>query len=118
MEGRVNPIVFDLDGTLVHSAPDIHAAVNVVLAERGVPGLGLNVVTSFIGNGVPKLVERVVAATGIDAEQYEKVLERFSTVYGAAPDVLTAPYPGVPECLEALQNAGQHRQIVLLHRHR
>ncbi len=96
-------VVFDLDGTLVHSAPDIHAAVNVVLEERGIAPLGLDVVTTFIGNGVPKLVERVVSATGIDGREYDQVLERFSDVYGAAPDVLTVPYPGVIESLATLK---------------
>ena len=50
-------IVFDLDGTLIDSAPDIRAAVNRMLAEEGCEPLDLPTIVSFIGNGLPKLVE-------------------------------------------------------------
>ncbi|WP_281057982.1 HAD hydrolase-like protein [Mesorhizobium sp. M7A.F.Ca.MR.245.00.0.0] len=51
-------ILFDLDGTLVDSAPDIAAAVNELLASRGLPPLRLDQVTAMIGGGVRKLIER------------------------------------------------------------
>lgn len=57
-------VVFDLDGTLVHSAPDIHAAVNKALAEEGGAPFTLAEITGFIGNGVPVLIQRVLAARG------------------------------------------------------
>ena len=52
-------IVFDLDGTLIDSAPDLHAAAERMLQHLGRPAVTLAQVTSFIGNGVPKLVERM-----------------------------------------------------------
>ena len=61
---NIDTAVFDLDGTLIHSAPDLHAAVNVTLAGLGREPLDLQRVISFIGNGVEKLVERSLAATG------------------------------------------------------
>ena len=61
---RIDAVVFDLDGTLVDSAPDLHAAANAMLRELGREQLALEVVTSFVGNGVRKLVERSLKATG------------------------------------------------------
>ncbi|TIX34655.1 MAG: phosphoglycolate phosphatase, partial [Mesorhizobium sp.] len=57
-------ILFDLDGTLVDSAPDIAAAVNELLAGRDLPPLRLDQVKSMIGGGIRKLVERAFAACG------------------------------------------------------
>jgi len=58
-------VVFDLDGTLVESAPDIHDAANRFLADLGISSMSLETVIGFIGNGVPKLVERVMNEVGI-----------------------------------------------------
>ncbi|MGL4280489.1 MAG: HAD hydrolase-like protein, partial [Albidovulum sp.] len=52
------PVVFDLDGTLIDSAPDIHAAVARMLEAEGMEPLPLAEVRGFIGNGVAVLVER------------------------------------------------------------
>src|SRR6185437_3091863 len=55
-------ILFDLDGTLVDSVPDLAAAVNGLLAELDRPALGLAQVTSMVGDGTSALVERALAA--------------------------------------------------------
>ncbi|MCH8835386.1 MAG: HAD hydrolase-like protein, partial [Proteobacteria bacterium] len=60
----IEAVVFDLDGTLIDSAPDLLTAVNRMLAEQGRRGLGLGAVTAMVGDGVHKLVERALAATG------------------------------------------------------
>lgn len=57
-------VLFDLDGTLVDSAPDITAAVNELLAGRDLPPLRLDQVKAMIGGGIRKLVERAFAASG------------------------------------------------------
>ena len=56
-------ILIDLDGTLVDSAPDLRAAANRMLSDCGAPPLPAGTVRGFIGNGVPTLVQRVLAAT-------------------------------------------------------
>jgi len=61
---RFPAIVFDFDGTLVDSAPDLHAALNQLLTESGRIGVSLAQVRSFIGDGVAKLVERGLEASG------------------------------------------------------
>ncbi|HEY9548767.1 MAG TPA: HAD family hydrolase, partial [Kiloniellaceae bacterium] len=104
----IRALVFDLDGTLVDSAPDIHAATAAFLAERGHEPLDLATITSFIGNGVPALVERVLRAVGeaADPQSVQAVLPRFNAIYGADPSSLSRLYPGVAEALAELRRAG------------
>lgn len=103
-------LIFDLDGTLIHSAPDIHAVANAILAEHGKAPLDLATVTGFIGKGVPWLVHCLVRETGLDPALEPAIVEEFEARYDAAVN-LTNPYPGVPEALEALKAAG-HRLAV------
>lgn len=99
-------IIFDLDGTLIHSAPDLHAAANVMLAEMGRDTLDLPTIISFIGNGVDVLVERCLTATGgSDAEARQAAFDRFLEIYAADMTTLTQPYPGVFAALESFRNA-------------
>ena len=100
-------IIFDLDGTLVHSAPDLHAAAVAMLGDLGRPGLTLAQVTGFIGNGVPKLVQRCLAATGgIPEDGGKAALEIFSAHYSRHPTRLSRVYDGVRQMLAALGKAG------------
>ena len=104
-------LIFDLDGTLVDSAPDIRAAVNLMLAGEGLGPLDLPTVTGFVGNGMPKLVERVMAAKGIDPARHKALTQVTLDHYNAAPSALTRPYAHVPQALAALEAAG-HRLAV------
>ncbi|MSU90158.1 phosphoglycolate phosphatase [Rhodobacteraceae bacterium 2CG4] len=98
----MNAIIFDLDGTLIDSAPDLRAAANAMLAEFGAPPLTLDEVRGFIGNGVPKLVERCLAARGIDPAVHLDAVARFSAHYDVAPAALTVLYPGARTALQVL----------------
>src|SRR6266511_3476371 len=60
----IKAVIFDLDGTLVDSAPDIQVAINKLLAEEGRRPLTLEKISAMIGDGAPKLVERAMNATG------------------------------------------------------
>ena len=100
-------IVFDLDGTLIHSAPDLHAAANVALAHLDRPALDLPEVTSFIGNGVETLVRRCLEVTGSsEPDLLARALAVYLDSYAANMTRLTRPYPGVVECLSALRDRG------------
>ena len=99
-------VIFDLDGTLVDSAPDIHVAVNRMLADEGLRPLDLTTVTGFIGNGLPRLVERVMVARRIDLSRHGAPTQVVLGYYNAAASVLTRPFPGVPQALMALPAAG------------
>lgn len=100
-------ILFDLDGTLIHSAPDLHAAANVMLAGMGRDPLDLPTIISFIGNGVEVLVERCLAATGgCDVGRHQAALGLFLEAYAADMTTLTRPFEGVVAALEAFRAAG------------
>ncbi|MEP1353429.1 MAG: phosphoglycolate phosphatase [Tateyamaria sp.] len=100
-------ILFDLDGTLIHSAPDLHAAANVMLGAMGRDTLDLATIISFIGNGVEALVERCLTATGdYDSRRDQPALGMFLDAYAADMTTLTRPYPGVVAALEDFRTAG------------
>ncbi|MBY6203242.1 phosphoglycolate phosphatase [Maritalea mobilis] len=99
-------IVFDLDGTLIDSAPDLHAAANRMLADCDKPPLTLEKITSFIGNGIPNLVRLVMEERGIPSAEEERMRELMLAHYTAHPADLTRPYAGVVDVLTALKAAG------------
>lgn len=104
----IRAVIFDLDGTLVDSAPDLHAAMNLLLAERGVAPLDLPTLRSFIGNGVPTLVKRSFAARGLPCEgaEHEAAIHTFHAHYDADPVRLSTVYPGVRPLLDRLASEG------------
>jgi phosphoglycolate phosphatase len=110
---RFSTIVFDLDGTLIDSAPDLHQAIGRLLAEHGRPELPLAQVKRFIGDGAAKLVQRSLDAAGLadGGEALATALARFLAIYEADPSRFTRPYPGVPETLAALAAEGRRLAI-------
>jgi phosphoglycolate phosphatase len=99
-------VVFDLDGTLIDSAPDIRAATNRMLADEGLSPLDLSTIISFIGNGLPKLVERVMRRVGLDMSRHDELTQATLAHYNAAATDLTRPYPSVVAALTALRDQG------------
>ncbi len=99
-------IVFDLDGTLIDSAPDIRAAANVMLAGEGAEPLDLPTTVSFIGNGIPKLVERAMRARGLPEAEHARLTQAMLAAYDKDPATLTRLYPGLDALLPALREGG------------
>jgi phosphoglycolate phosphatase len=101
-------LAFDLDGTLIDSAPDIAIAVNRLMAELGRPELELPTIRRMIGDGAGTLIERALIAASVEhrPDELDHYLQRFLAFYEADPIRLTRPYPGVPETLTALGEAG------------
>jgi phosphoglycolate phosphatase len=108
VSGWPKAVLFDLDGTLIDSAPDIAAAVNELLARSGRGPLTLTQVTSMIGNGVEKLVERAIEATGepLGPEALKREQMTMLDIYAKHLTGLTALMPGVREALDALHGDG------------
>ncbi|WP_280563998.1 phosphoglycolate phosphatase [Chromohalobacter sp. 48-RD10] len=105
LEG-IRLVVFDLDGTLIDSVPDLAAAVDGALREQGLPEVGEAAVRGWVGNGSRRLVERALYAVGAQDMELEAAHEIFLRYYRQAPCRLTHVYPGVREALEALAARG------------
>lgn len=91
-------ILFDLDGTLLNTLGDLHAAVNHTLSAFGYPARTMEEICRFLGNGAAHLIARSVPE-GVDAAP---VLAAFQSYYADHCDILTGPYPGIPEVLALL----------------
>jgi phosphoglycolate phosphatase len=101
-------IAFDLDGTLVDTAPDLIGTLNVLLAQDGHPPLPLDEARPFIGRGARWLIERGFAAAGAPAppERMPELFDGFIARYLAHIADESRPFPGVVPTLEALSDAG------------
>ena len=100
-------VIFDLDGTLIDSAPAICAMSNAVLADFGFAPLTQPQVRSFVGKGVPNLVRQLLIASDKDPDGplFEKVETALVARYETDVEG-NVPYPGVPEALSALAEFG------------
>lgn len=104
---RLTCVIFDLDGTLIDSAPDLRTALNRLLAAEDRRVLALAEVTAMIGDGAAKLVERAFAATGGPAgAALPDLTRRFLALYEPHAADETRPVAGVPATLAALRGAG------------
>jgi len=109
MSHRFRAVVFDLDGTLVETAPDLCRAANHALAEVGRPPLSVPQVRSMIGDGARALLLRGLEATGgeeLPPEALQRLLERMLDFYGRHIADESRPFPGVVPVLEDLRTAG------------
>lgn len=108
MAFNVKAVMFDLDGTLIHTAPEISFAVNQMLAALNLPTLAQQQIESYIGEGAQTLIKRCIAAKS-SGEADEKLFERAQALFFAhyANNVTQSkPYDGVADALIALKNKG------------
>ncbi len=92
-------VIFDLDGTVVDSLPDIAAALNRTLHGAGREPLPLAQVGSYVGDGAARLVQRALP-DGFPADAFERLVADFRIQYAAGLCVETRPYPGIESVLE------------------
>lgn len=100
-------IIFDLDGTLIDSAADLATAVNRMYAKLSLPAMPIDTIKSWVGNGSVKLVQRALAAHGIEDEA--KVMathEIFLVEYASCSTDATSAYDGVITGIKKLKSAG------------
>ena len=101
----IHAVVFDLDGTLLDTIPDIAGALNRALAACGLPTHPVRRVETFVGGGIRDAVRKAVPADTPD-ETLERILEIYKEDYCNRCTEQTARYPGVPEMLERLLQHG------------
>ena len=102
----IKTILFDLDGTLLNTIDDLADAANWVCTQHGWPTFPVETYKHFVGNGIPKLVERFSPENARTPEQLAATLAEFSARYDAHKEDKTAPYPGILELLAALKVEG------------
>ncbi len=101
-------IVFDLDGTLVDTLPDIHEALNRSLVEANLAEIDRTACRNMIGGGAHNLIEQAFTQIGepTDDPRVDDVFARFLLLYEAEPAVRSRAFPGVVSALETLQAQG------------
>ncbi len=101
-------IIWDLDGTLIDSAPDLAAALNIVLQEQGQHSRSIPLVRTMIGGGVAKLIERAFRGTpaDLDAAGAEVLVPRFMEIYTACATDKTKLSPTARRVLKYFYLAG------------
>ncbi|MFA7230172.1 MAG: HAD-IA family hydrolase [Victivallaceae bacterium] len=102
-------IIFDMDGTLVDSRLDLALSVNLMRRSFDLPELPIETITSFVGNGVRKLVERSITGTQIDNAE---AVKRMKTFYQKHLVDKTVMYDGVAEGLATLHGTGVKLSVV------
>ena len=101
-------IAFDLDGTLVETAPDLIGTLNVLLDQEGLPPLALSEARPFIGRGAKWMIERGFQAAGATLEEARapELFDRFIAYYLDHIADESRPFPGVEAALDVLKAAG------------
>ncbi|MEP5760857.1 MAG: phosphoglycolate phosphatase [Litoreibacter sp.] len=104
MSQQIDTIIFDLDGTLVDSLPDIAKAANTALVHFGRPPLSQDTIRGFIGNGLPHLSTLVEQEAGL--ENAHGFVDILLSAYAENPYASTMLYPGVETTLKRFQQSG------------
>ena len=105
----VRAVLFDLDGTLLHTAPDLAAAANRMLGELGRPPRDPAEITSYIGKGIPTLVHRALAGAldgAAEPSLFERALPIYERCYAEESGRRARPFEGVVEGLERMHRLG------------
>jgi phosphoglycolate phosphatase len=107
MTDHFRAVLFDLDGTLIDSLPDLAAAVNRLLVGEGREPLAADRIKAMVGDGAGTLVERAFAAAGgLPGPDVAPYLARFLADYEPRSAETTRPWPGVEDALAELRRRG------------
>lgn len=101
-------VVFDLDGTLIDTAPDLVDTLNVILAREGIPPVAYDAARMLIGGGVRPMLERALAEQGrsVPAPEMDDLFGTFLEHYAAHIADRSRPFPGVESAMDVLAQSG------------
>jgi phosphoglycolate phosphatase len=101
-------IVFDLDGTLVDSVPDLAGSLDSLMADKGLEAIGIEAARKLIGHGIPNLVRGALALRGVDWDDGQGAadIKRFTDIYAQRVSRETRPYADVEQTLSLLAQDG------------
>ncbi|MDE6266672.1 MAG: HAD family hydrolase [Muribaculaceae bacterium] len=99
-------VIFDLDGTLLNTIADLGEAANYALEKSGFPTHSISTYPYFVGNGVRKLLERVLPEEARTEDIINRMRTLFVEYYDSHMTDNTYPYPGIPELLLQLRSHG------------
>lgn len=102
---KYEAIIFDLDGTILNTLPDLTESVNFALKKYNFPTRTIDEVRSFVGNGVGLLIKRSLP-TGTDDKICEDCLTEFKIYYENHYAVKTVPYDGICDVLSKIKDKG------------
>lgn len=102
---RFKAVIFDLDGTVLNTIDDLSDSANHVLAAHGLPTHTVTAFKKMVGNGIPKLVRRMLP-DDLPDETVENILTEFRAYYALHSEDKTAPYPDMQPLLAGLRAAG------------
>jgi phosphoglycolate phosphatase len=104
--GPLQAAIIDLDGTLVDTLGDFHAALNIMLRALALPAVEVPVVSGFIGKGSEHLIRSTLAHVGASADLYARGWEAYQEAYRGLNGKWSAVYPGVADGIALLRARG------------
>jgi len=106
--------IFDLDGTLVDTAPDLLASLNTILSREGRPPVEAEALRHLVGRGARNLISQAFRQTGapVDPGRLEGLFDDFLADYGSHVAAASRPFPGVVETLEKLKADGVRMAVL------
>ncbi len=101
-------VIFDLDGTLLHTAPDLLVSLNHSIEVLGIQPVGHDDIDSLVGAGARAMIQRALdlRQIAVDTAQLDRLFERFLDHYSRTMPGTTVPYPGLIAALDRLDEAG------------
>jgi phosphoglycolate phosphatase len=101
-------VVFDLDGTLVDTAPDLVGTLNVIFAREGLPPVAYDAARTMVGGGARRMIERGLAEDGrkLAAAEIDQLVRDFIDHYAAHIADHSRPFPGLTTALDELATRG------------
>jgi phosphoglycolate phosphatase len=109
---NIKLICFDLDGTLVDSVPDLRLALNAMMDDFQLPHCQDEQIKTWVGNGIPKMVERALLHAGNQQVNFEDALASFEGHYQRFLNSASCLYDNVAPTLRALKKKGYHTALV------